>query len=169
MAANNQFFLKFLSPRLVAKAVTSLDKSTSVIISTCWLAALVTLILAVFSVHNAISAKKAASEALVAEPVLPKVTNTPINAREGQAILDRLQHQFPDIKFEMGPMESIVVKSEDGAKFHQWITALSYIDAMAPEFRWTLREFCVGACNGQDLMKAVVAGQKAAFSLPQTQ
>lgn len=167
MASRNKFLLKFLSPRLIAKAVTALDKSTSVIISTCWLAAFVILILAVFSVHSAVSAKREADAAQVAEPILPKVSNNPITPHDGQQILDRLQHQFPDIKFEMSSGEAIVVKSEDGAKFHQWITALSYIDAMAPEFRWTLRDFCVGACAGQDIMKATVVAQKATFSLPQ--
>jgi hypothetical protein len=167
MSADVKLFFKFLSPRIIARAVTALDKSTSVVVSTCWLAAFVVLILAVFSVHSAVSAKRDAAAALVSEPVLPKVSNSPISAHEGQAILDRLQHQFPDIKFELGGGQSIVIRSEDGAKFHQWITALSYIDAMAPEFRWTLQNFCVGACNGQDLMKAVVLGQKAEFSLPQ--
>ena len=167
MSGNAKSFLKFFSPRLVAKAVTTLDKSTSVVVGSCWLAALVILVLAVFSVHSAVSAKKEVGEALVAEPVLPKVSTTDINAHEEQSILDRLQHQFPDIKFEMGSAGSIVIKSEDGAKFHQWITALSYIDAMAPEFRWTLRDFCVGICPGQDIMKAVVVGQKSVFSLPQ--
>ncbi|MGB9153571.1 MAG: hypothetical protein WCD70_10850 [Alphaproteobacteria bacterium] len=167
MPVKAKSFLKFFSPRLVAKAVTTLDKSTSVVVSTCWCAALVTLILAVFSVHSAVTAKRDAAEALVAEPVLPKASSTPINPHEAQLILDRLQHQFPDIKFEMGSGGAIIIRSTDGAKFHEWITSLSYIDAMAPEFRWTLRDFCVGACPAQDLMKAVVAGQKTVFSLPQ--
>jgi hypothetical protein len=168
MASTFKTFIKFFSPRLVAKAVATLDKSTAVVISACWSAALVVLILAVFSVHTAVSAKKEAAEALVAEPVLPQITTTVINDREEQLIIDRLSHQFPDVKFEPGSGGSIVVKSDDGSKFHQWITALSYIDAMAPEFRWTLRTFCVGSCNGQDLMKATVAGQRGTFSLPQS-
>ena len=167
MSGDAKLFVKLLSPRLVTKAVTTLDKSTSVVVSTCWLAALVTLILAVFSVHAAVSAKKEAAEALVAEPVLPKVSTKNITPSEGQLIMNRLQHQFPDIKFETGAGGTIVVKSDDGARFHQWITSLSYIDAMAPEFRWTLRDFCVGACGGRGLMAAVVVGQRAMFSLPQ--
>ena len=168
MSTNAKFFLKFLSPRILAKAAMTLDKSTSVVVSACWVATFVVLILAVFSVHGAVSAKKDAAEALVAEPALPKLSTKNIERREAQSISDRLQRQFPDIKFEMGAEGAIIIKSGDGSKFHEWITALSYIDAMAPEFRWTLHDFCVGTCGGQDIMKAVVTGQRAAFSLPQS-
>ncbi len=159
--------IQAFSPRLMARALASLDKSTAIVISACWLAALVTLILAVFAVHGAVSSKNAAAEAISAEPVLPVSTNTPIGPRELQLISDRLQHQFPDIKIEAGAAQALSIKSDDGAKFHQWITALSYIDTMAPQFHWTLRDFCVGACGGQTLMKATVTGQKMVFSLPQ--
>jgi len=167
MAAGPKFYLKIFSPRIVMKAMVSLDKSTAVIISACWLAALVTLILAVFAIHGAVSTKKEAADALAIEPVLPKADTSAISVREVQSIMDRLQHQFPEIKFEPGANESIVVKSSDGSKFHQWVSALTYIDTMAPQYRWTLPEFCVGSCSSQDLMRAVVQGQRVVFSLPQ--
>jgi hypothetical protein len=165
MRADSRSILKALSPRIGAKALALLDKSTAVVVSTCWLAALVTLILAVIAVHNAVAAKHESAEALVAEPVLPVATTTPITQRDSQQILERLQHQFPDIKFEIETNQAITIKSDDGAKFHQWVTAISYIDTMAPQIRWTLRDFCVGHCSS-NLMKAVVIGQKVVFTLP---
>jgi len=166
MSLTSKTFLKIFSPRIVAKALVTLDKSTAVIISACWAAALVTLILAVFAVHGAVSAKKEAADAQVLEPVLPKATTTAMTPRELQSIVERLQHQFPDIKFEMGANQVIVVRCLDGSKFHQWITALGYIDTMSPDFRWTMPDFCVGNCDNHDLMRAAVTGQKVSFSLP---
>lgn len=80
--------------------------------------------------------------------------------------LDRLQRQFPDIRFDVGQNQTLIIKSDDGSKFHQWISALSYVDTMAPQFRWNIKEFCVGGCGTQGLMRAVVEGKKTAFSLP---
>jgi hypothetical protein len=157
--------LKVLSPRLATKALSVLDQSTAVVVSLAWLAALITLIMAMFAVHGAVSAKKEAAAAIVAEPVLPVASTTGLSLQEGQAILDRLQHQFPDLKIEMDSSRAFNIKTEDGSKFHQFTTALSYIDTMAPQYRWTLRDFCVGHC-GQDLMRAAVTGQKVTFQLP---
>ena len=167
MAVGAKLMLKVFSPRIIAKAVVTFDKSTAVIISACWVAAFVTLILAVIAVHGAVSAKRDAVDARTAEPVLPLAATTAMSPREVQTILDRLQHQFPDIKMDVGPNQSLVVRCADGTKFHQWMTALGYIDTMAPQFRWTMSEFCVGTCTGQELMKATLEGHKVVFSLPQ--
>ena len=167
MPLNARHIVKFFSPRITAKALATLDKSTALVVSACWLAALVMLILAVFAVHGAVSAKKEAAEAITVEPVLPKQSAAPLNSREGQELSDRLQHQVPDIKIAYDQKGLITVRSDDGNKFHQWITAISYIDTMAPQYRWTLQDFCVGNCGSNGLMRASVAGQKIVFSLPQ--
>jgi hypothetical protein len=166
-----KLLLRAFSPRMVSKALNTLDKATAIVISACWLAALVTLILAVFAVRGAVSSKTEALAALASEPVLPVVSTQPISAPEIQSVIERLSRQFPDIKIDLKPGEgqALLVKSDDGAKFHQWITALSYIDTMAPEYRWTLYDFCVGvnACSsGQGLMSAVLLGQKIVLSPP---
>ena len=168
MTIDTKVLLKFLSPRIVAKAVMTTDKSTALVVSVCWAAAFVVLILAVYAVHGAASAKKDAEAALVAEPVLPVARTTPIGDSDVQVAVDRMQSQFPDIKFEAGPDHMVVIKSNDGARFHQWISALSYIDSMSPQLHWTLDSFCVGNCRGTEVMKATVAGVRITFSLPQT-
>lgn len=165
MSQQSKLLMHVFSPRIISKVLVSLDKSTAIVISACWLAAFVMLILAVFAVHGALSSKNDASDALAAEPVLPVAASTPMSVREMQVISDRLQHQFPDIKIEAGSNMLLSIKSDDGAKFHQWIAALSYVDTMSPQYRWSLRDFCVGNCSG-GLMRASVSGQKMVFSLP---
>jgi hypothetical protein len=167
MSIDTRFLFKFFSPRLVAKAVATLDKSTAIVVGVCWIAALVTLGAALYAVHGAVSAKRDADAALVAEPVLPAAQTTPLNDAEIATTLDRLKRQFPDLKFEAGANQSIIVKSNDGGRFHEWITALGYVDSMSPQFHWMLNDFCVGKCPGSDLMKATVAGERVTYTLPQ--
>jgi hypothetical protein len=166
-----KFLVRIFSPRVISKVLASLDKSTAIVISACWLAALVMLILAVFAVHGAVSSKREAAAAIAVEPALPVVASTPMSLHEIQVVIERLQHQFPDIKIDTRPGEKpmLTIKSDEGIKFHQWVNALSYIDTMSPQYRWTLREFCVGdTCgNGRGLMSASVSGEKVVFSMPQ--
>ena len=169
MKIDAKLFIRVFSPRLVSKALNTLDRSTSVVIGVCWSAALVTMVLAVFAVHGAVSSRRDAAEAIAVEPVLPIISSVPMNSHEIQSIADRLQRQFPDIKFEPKQGQLLVVRSDDGLKFHQWITALSYIDTMASQFRWTLKEFCTGNCgSGQGIMNAVLTGQKMMLSSPRS-
>ena len=167
MAKNRMVVLSFFSPRIIAKAVTTLDKSTTFVVGSCWAAAFVILILAVFAVRGAVSAQKDAMSALVAEPVVPVAQKTSIDAHEVQVTMDRMQHQFPDVKIESGGNQSVIIRSNDGSRFHQWVAALSYVDSMSPQIHWTLNEFCVGNCKGSDLMRAAVSGERVTFSLPQ--
>jgi len=167
MSLDTSTLMKFFSPRVVAKVLASLDKSMALVVGACWAAASVMLILAVLAVHGAVSSKREAGAAIVAEPVLPKISSTPMNPREIQVLLDRLQRQFPDVKITVQQNQQVSISCSEGNKFHQWVSALSYIDTMASQYKWEIKEFCVGACGTNNLMKAVVAGQKTVFSLPQ--
>jgi hypothetical protein len=165
---NPKLLIRSLSPRLVSKALNALDSSTAIVISACWAAAFVMVILAVFAVRGAVSSQRESAEARAIEPNLPVIKSEPISSRDTQDIVGRLERQFPDIKFDAKQGQALVIKTDDGSKFHQWITALSYIDTMAPQFRWTLREFCTGAScgSGQGIMNAVLTGQKMVLSMP---
>lgn len=166
MLPYGHILVKVLSPRLIVKAMATIDKATATVVLSCWCAALLVFGFTVAAVHQAVSAKREAVDAAVAEPVLPVETTSVLNARDGEMILERLQHQFPDIKIEVDNSQAITIKATEGAKFHQWVSAISYIDTMEPQFRWSLFEFCVGHC-GSDIMKAVITGKKVVFSLPQ--
>ncbi|MFA5040939.1 MAG: hypothetical protein WC464_04825, partial [Bdellovibrionales bacterium] len=148
-----KLLMRFVSPRIVSKALSTLDRSLAIVISASWTAAFVMIILAVLAVRSAVNSQREAAEAGAIEPDLPVITSIPISQREVQGIVDRLQRQFPDIHFDARQKQTLIVRSDDGLKFHQWITALSYIDTMAPQYRWTLRDFCTGSCgSGQGIM-----------------
>ncbi|MDE2030291.1 MAG: hypothetical protein KGI97_06985 [Alphaproteobacteria bacterium] len=168
MRGNNaNLLLKFLSPRLVAKAVATLDKSTAIVVGICWGVAMTTLVVTLITVHAAIDERKAADEAIVAEPILPVAKTVKIVPAEVRKLIDQMTRQFPDVKFEATNGGSMIIRGGDGNKFHEWISALSYIDTISPQYRWLLDSFCVGHCTGQDVMRAEVSGQKVTFSLPE--
>ena len=150
----------------MVRALARLDKSTAIIVMTCWIAAFVMLIFADVAVQNVASSKKTATETIALEPALPQVTTVAISPDEIQSIFSRLQHQFPNLKIQVDADQRLDIKSDDGADFNQWISALGYVEILAPQFHWALYEFCVGSCGEKGLMSAVVSGQNKGFSLP---
>ncbi|MDR3450537.1 MAG: hypothetical protein P4M15_12485 [Alphaproteobacteria bacterium] len=165
MASDLKLMFKAFAPRIMVQALTLLDKSTAIVIGVSWMAAIVILILAVISVHNATAAKKEAAEAVVAEPVLPVAVRSTISVPEAQDLVARLHLQFPDIKIDLDRGESISLSSNEGAKFHQWLAAVSYIDAMEPQYHWAIRDLCVGHCERM-LMFAALTGEKIEYRPP---
>jgi len=163
-----KLILRATSPQVAAKVIHSLDKSTAVVMGICWMAAFTMLILAVMSVKGAILSQKDASGAVASEPVMPLITTSAVSAKEIHSIVDRLQRQFPGVKFNVGQGQTLEIKSDEGAKFHQWISSLSYVDTMSPDYRWSVRDFCVGSCGGKGLMQAVLQGQKVVLSRPKS-
>lgn len=172
MFLDAKLLVRAFAPNRIAPILNSLDRSTGVIIGSCWLAAFAMLLLAFFSVRGAVSAQKEALAALASEPILPSIQNVPLAARELQSMAEQLQRQFPNIKIAVktgqNGRQGVEIKSEDGSRFHEWITSISYVDTMAPRFHWTLQEFCVGTCT-QGLMSALVTGQKSVLSVAQKQ
>jgi hypothetical protein len=163
--------LRAFAPGRAAHALKMLEKSTALIVSTCWLAALVTLALAIMAAHGAVSFKKEVVKAVAVEPVLPTITANPISQNEIQMLADQLRHQFPEIRIDVKNPQgkasgAIEIGTDDGSRFHEWITAISYLDTMAPQYRWTLGAFCTGACPGGHLMTAALTGQKLVISMP---
>ncbi len=168
MSFDVKLLIRAFSPVKIARAVSSLDKSTSVIVSTCWLAAFITMVLALVAVRGAVAYKKEAATAMAVDPVLPTISTALPTAREIEVLAERLQRQFPEVKIT-SKVGQIEIRSGDGNQFHQWITAISYLDTMAPQYRWTIRDFCTGLCPGQQLMNAVLTGQKIVLSMPNQQ
>jgi hypothetical protein len=158
--------LKALSPVLVSKAMATFDKATMIVVGVCWGGALMMMAFALYTVSMTVSARHATDAALIAEPSLPKIVRTNMDVRTAQIMLERLQKHYPDINFALQPNQVLKVSTNDGAKFHQWLTALSYIDTIAPEWHWSIQEFCVGKCSGNDLMRAMLTGEHISFEAP---
>ena len=166
MNANKKALLKSFSPRIMSMALQAFDRATLIVLGVCWTAFFIMLIFAVYTLRQTAAAKHDSETALVAEPALPQMSKQQVDGRLAQTIVDRLQHLYPDIQFSINGA-SIVVSTIDGGKFHQWLTSLSYIDTVYPEFRWTITDLCVGKCQRGPVMQATLVGERASFSLPQ--
>ena len=165
MAFDQRLLLKALSPKIVSKALQSFDRSTTVVVGSCWAVALLMMFLAIYAVSSSASSKRAAEAALAIEPSLPKVARNPIDPHAAQILVDRLKHRFPGITFGLQNDQSLKVNSNDASKFRDWLTALSYIETIAPEYNWSLQTLCVGKCKG-DVMNAALKAEKITFSAP---
>ena len=164
MSADGTLLKKAFSPKTVLRAVMTFDKSMGIIVVACWLCAIVAMGLATFAVNGVIEWQNRTDKAILAEPMLPSIKSTPIGARELTDIEERLKKQFPDISISKvsqgGGM--LVVKTDNGNLYHQWINAISYVDSIASQYKWVMKEFCAGvSCSaGKGLMYAALSGQR---------
>jgi hypothetical protein len=156
--------IKVLSPRLAIKAVQAFDRATVIVVASCWAAAGVTLAAALYTVMITASARHATDQALAQEPMLPKVERSNIEGREAQALVDRLQHRYPAVVFS-AQSNRLRISATDGARFRDWLMALSYIDTITPEYHWTIQDFCVGKCRG-DIMSATLTAERISLVAP---
>jgi hypothetical protein len=165
MAFDTKLFLRTFSPKIMVKAVQSFDRATTVVVISCWGAALVAMIAAVYTLTLSVSAHHEVESALVAEPVLPKIVHKPMDIHGVQAMFDRMQHRFPEINFSVRAQD-LAVTSMNGTYFHQWLSAISYIDTISPDLHWSFDEFCVGECKNSELMHAILKGERVSFEAP---
>lgn len=167
MALDAQLILRSFSPRIAAKALQTFDRATTVVVSACWGAAILMMAFAIYTTMLSVSAKRASDTALVTEPSLPKIVRKNIEGRSAQVMVERLQRRYPDVIFSLSNNQSITITAVDGGKFRQWLTALSYIDTISPEYHWSISAFCVGKCPGNEIMRAVLTGERISFEAPQ--
>lgn len=165
MTGNVQAIMKSLGSRFMGKAIQSFDRATTIVVAVCWGTALFMIALTLYSVHLASVTGHAAEEAAAAEPILPKVSRKPIEARDAKALYERLLHEHPTLNFTLANDNSLNISAQDGSKFNEWLALLRYVDIASPKYRWTLKEFCVGKCAGA-LMHAVMVGETVTFEQP---
>lgn len=158
---------KMFAPAMLGKAIQSFDKATMLIVSACWGGAIVVMLFALYTISLSVTAKKQALEAAAMEPSLPRMVTRPPEAAEIKPIVERMQKRFSDITFTLGSDQTLTVTAVEGSKFRTWLTVLSYIDTVSPQYRWQIKEFCVGGiCPSSIPMKAVLTAQKITFSVP---
>lgn len=158
---------KALSPKMAAKIIESFDRATIVVVAACWAAAVLMMVFAVYTVLASTSAKRAAEIASAVEPALPQIVINPVEVSVAQDLITRLSRRYPDIKFSLANDQNLKVTAQDGSKYRQWLTAISYIDTAFPNYHWTLEYFCVGKCRGE-LMNAVLKAERISFTVPET-
>jgi hypothetical protein len=158
---------KAFAARIVSKAVQAFDKATMVVVVTCWSGAILVMLFALYTLSLSVTAKREAIEASAEEPSLPQMVNKAPTKAELDPLVERLQRRFSDISFALSSDMSLAVSASDGSRFRTWLTVLSYIDTISPQYRWTMREFCVGQkCGSSTLMRAVVTAEKITFLPP---
>jgi len=158
---------KAFAPRFINKAIKTFDKASAVIVSVCWGGALVIMLFAMYTVHLSVNAKHDMVEAKAMQPSLPKLHKKLPTISEIKPIVDRLQNRFPKILFLLSRDLSLTVSSSDGNLFRKWLTVLSYIDTISPQYRWEIKKLCVGMrCHSSVPMRAVLIAKKITFTAP---
>jgi hypothetical protein len=163
MQFDQNLLLKVVSPKIAKKAIQTFDRATTVVVGACWAAAVLMMAFALYTVSLAVSSKHASEAALIAEPKLPKIKRTNIDAQSLQAMVDRLKRRFPDITFTIQNNQALKVSTLDGSKFRQWLTVVSYIDTISPGLNWSIQDLCVGKCTSNELMRTVLIGERISF------
>ncbi len=158
---------KAFAPRYISKAIDTFDKASMVIVSVCWGGAIFIMIFAMYTVHLAVEAKRDTVEAKAMQPSLPIMRKKSPKITEMEPIVERLQRRFPNITFDLRRDLSLNISTSDGSMFRNWLTILSYVDTISPEYRWEIREFCVGMrCPSAVPMRAILIAKKITFKAP---
>lgn len=169
MTSRFSILIKSLSPSMLGKALRTFDRFTLLIVTVSWSTTIVVILFAIYTINLSSAAQKAAEEALVAEPALPKIVQTGVGGKELKSMIDGLQHRYPDVtvNWDSGVLTLI---GKDGSHYRSWLMAIGQIDTLYPQFHWKIHGFCVGTgCNSPNLMSIDLVGSQFAFEKPQTE
>ena len=151
---------KYFSGSIFEKAITTIDKSTLLIIGVVWLAAIISMGLAFAAVRDTAQLKLKADVARALDPVLPRIVRMPLTKDQYEPLTARLKKQFPTLLVEITSKPSLRVQSNNPDEFLSWLNAVSYVDSMVSTIRWTLTTFCVGSeCPGEGMMQADLSAE----------
>jgi hypothetical protein len=167
MAMNLGHVGKAFSVSVMQRAIAAFDRATMVVVLACWSGAILVMLFALYTLNLSVTAKRETIEAAAHEPSLPKMVNKPPTMAELNPLVDRLKQRYPELTFSLAGDTSLTISSNEGARFRTWLTVLSYIDTISPQYRWSMREFCVGVkCGSSSLMRAIVTAEKISFAPP---
>ena len=158
--------VKAMGMRFATKAVQTFDRATMVVVCACWGVAVLMMDFSLYAVILSASTRRASEIAEASEPILPKIVRKPIETHDSRPLVDRLQHRYPEINISLNNDQTVTISADNGPRFREWLTAISYIDIMSPQYRWTIKDFCAGKCMGGVLMRAVLSGEKISFEAP---
>lgn len=157
------------SSQVMERVFQTLDKGTMIAILIGWGVALTLLGMASYTVTLSVKARQEALAAIAAEPALPRIVTKAPETAELKRLVDRLQKRFPEISFAVTG-KALGVSTKDVDSFRLWLTVLSYIDTVSPQYRWSIKEFCVGLrCEGGGPMHAILEPDKVTFTAPQSE
>lgn len=160
---------KYFTGAIFEKIITTLDKSTLLIISVVWVAALVSMGLAFTAVRDTAQLKLKADVARALDPVLPTIIRQPLTKEQYDPLLARLRKQFPTLAIDVTPKPNLRIQSNNPDEFISWLNSVSYVDSMVSTVRWTLTTFCVGSeCPGDNVMQAELSAESINITQPES-
>lgn len=155
------------SPELLGRAFKTLDRMAVAMMLTSWLGAAALMGFALYAANSASKARQAAEVAAAVEPIVPMLQRTTLPKAELEKYAALLRGRFAKIGFNALPDNGLEVASTEGQDYLEWLAALSYLDTLAPQVRWAVRDLCVGPeCGAGAIMRAVVTGERVTFKLP---
>ncbi len=160
---------RYFTGGIVEKALTTIDKSTLLIIGTAWIVATISMGLAFAAVRDTSQLKLKVDVARALDPVLPKIMRLPLSKDQYDPLLQRLKKQFPTLAIEVTQKPTLRIISNNSDEFMSWLNAVSYVDSMISTVRWTLTSFCVGTeCPGDNIMQAELTAESINITQPET-
>ncbi len=158
----------FSSEQLV-KAMRTLDRTALIMVMVTWVGALIMMGIALYTVSSANKARQQTEEAAAVEPIVPHMQSTVVPRAELEKLAERLHNRFDRISFNAMPDNTLEIASTEAGNYLDWLTSLSYLDTIAPQIRWSVRDLCVGSeCGSGAVMRAAVVGEKVTFKVPET-
>lgn len=158
----------FFSTELLTKAVRALDRTAVVMIIVTWAAAVFMMGVALYTVSKAHYARQKAEEAAALEPLVPAMKHGVLARRDLERLTTRLKMRFRTVNINATPDNAVEISGTDAGAFLDWLSALSYLDTIAPQVRWSIRDLCIGSeCGGASLMRAAIIAERVTFQAPQ--
>ncbi|NBX73860.1 MAG: hypothetical protein EBQ89_06130 [Alphaproteobacteria bacterium] len=162
--------MESLSGETFDKITDSFEKGSIIIMGVIWLVAILLCALAYLTVGQAASVHQKLNEALATEPQLPTVTQFNLSPPQLKPHADRLMERYGksiNVIFS-GREDFLVIEASDSAQFSTWLSAINYLDTIAPDVRWRFERLCMGQdCDKSILMSATIKGEGVGIERPQ--
>jgi hypothetical protein len=164
---NANLIRALVSPEHLGKVMRSLDRTAMVMIIATWVGALSMMGIALYTVNRAHQAQQKSDDAAAVEPLVPAIQKAILPRIELEKLADRLHSRFEKLTFNAMPDNTLEIAASDAAAYLDWLAAMSYLDTIAPQVRWSVRDLCVGAeCASGSIMRAVISGERVSFKIP---
>ncbi len=167
MRAGIGSIMTLLSVDLLAKTLRSLDRTAMAMLIVSWCAAITMMGVALYTVSTAHRARQEAETAAALEPMVPTIKRATLTRKELDGFVERLRARYKVVGINATPDNALEISGAESAHFLDWLSAISYLDTVAPQVRWSIRDLCVGnECGSATLMRALIIAERVTFQAP---
>lgn len=158
--------LTLLQPAMIGKAVKTFDRTSGVMVIAVWAAALAFMGLAYFAVEQTVAARSAIATAQATEPVLPEIRQDDVPRGQVDGYIERVTKRYGSKVSVSNAAGELKISATTADAFSSWMGAISYLDTIAPDMTWTIKDFCVGPECKEGLMSVRLTAKKISFVAP---